>query len=178
MNLIKCKNGHYYNAEKLETCPHCANLKVNVPVTDLLGTEQNSIDTWIPEKQIWEKYQKAGHRKLTGWLVCIAGKMEGDSFILHTGVNHIGRDTNMDIVLFCEPTVSRNNHAVITYDSATAAFLLSPNPDGTAPVLWNGHLLKSGQKITLSDHDRITLGECVLAFVPFCGEHFRWLEGD
>lgn len=176
MNLIKCKNGHYYNADKLESCPHCANVKANVDVDDLLGTEQDTVETWIPEKQVLDKYKKAGFKKLTGWLVCIEGKMEGDSFTLYTGVNHIGRDTNMDVILFREPTVSRNNHALITYDTASSTFLLTANPESTSQVFCNGNKVEPGQEVKLSYHDRITLGECTLSFVPFCGEHFKWMD--
>ena len=176
MNLVKCENGHYYNADKLESCPHCANIVANVPVDDLLGTEQNTVETWIPEKQLLDKYKKAEFKKLTGWLVCIEGKMEGDSFTLYSGVNHIGRDTNMDVILFREPTVSRNNHALITYNNDNSTFTLTANPERTSPVLCNGKPLGPGQEITLSYHDRITLGECILAFVPFCGEDFKWSD--
>jgi hypothetical protein len=174
MNLIKCENGHYYNADKLEACPHCANENAHIAVDDITGIKQTAIDTYIPKQTLRETYRQAERRPIAGWLVCICGHMKGDSFTLFTGKNYIGRDTNMDVILFEEPTVSRWNHAVITYHDDDARFTLSNPSDTQAQVLCNGQPVAKGQSIPLSHHDRITLGECTLAFVPFCGAQFQW----
>lgn len=61
MNLIKCKNGHYYNADKLDTCPHCAGENIKIPVADPEGKDQTAIDTLIPDRlrqDIFEKGKK------------------------------------------------------------------------------------------------------------------------
>lgn len=176
MNLIKCENEHYYDADKFDTCPHCANLLAEVKVSDILGTNQNKVDTLIPEKSALQNYQKAGHRKVTGWLVCTEGEMQGDSFCLYAGTNHIGRAANMDVALFKEPTVSRENHAQITYDNTENSFSLSTNPDCAVPVFLNETLITKEQMIELHIHDKITLGECQLSFIPFCDQHFKWNE--
>ena len=175
MNLIKCKNGHYYNADKLDTCPHCAGENIKTPVADPEGKDQTAIDTLIPDRLRQEAYEKATNKKLTGWLVCISGIMEGDSFTLFAGDNHIGRDTNMDVCLYKEPTVSRCDHAIITYDNVYSRFTLHTD---SASVLYNNKALSSGQHIRLDTHDQITLGSCTLSFIPFCGEHFQWDEEE
>lgn len=174
MNLVKCENGHYYNAEKLASCPHCANEKIHVPVPDLTGARQSAVDTYIPEKQISEKYKKAGTRPLAGWLVCIDGNMKGDCFTLFTGTNSIGRDTSMDVALFQEPTVLRYHHATITYHTDTAEFTLSTKQDSTSTVFCNEQPITPKHSITLAFHDRITVGRCTLAFIPFCCKDFQW----
>lgn len=175
MNLVKCANGHFYNAKKLPCCPHCANEEAGVFVEDLTGAKQDSIDTAIPKQQLPEKYQRAAASALSGWLVCIDGAMRGDSFTLYTGTSRIGRDASMDVVLFREPTVSRICHALITYKPEDTSFTMSVPAGAASPVYLNGQLMKAGHSATLSSHDRITLGECVLVFVPFCGEAFRWM---
>ncbi|MGN0154153.1 MAG: FHA domain-containing protein [Lachnospiraceae bacterium] len=174
MNLVKCENEHYYDSDKFDSCPHCANLTAEVKVPDLLGKAQKQIDTMIPDKSILKDYQKIGHRRVTGWLVCIEGEMTGDSFPLFEGVNHIGRAPHMDVVLFKEPTVSRENHAVITYDEDSNTFIFSAEDNTKAPVLFNNSLLKKKFSQTLSARDILTLGECQLCFIPFCNEHFSW----
>lgn len=170
MNLIKCEKEHYYDADKFDTCPHCANLVASDAVTDIEGKGQNVIDTAIPNDPALQNYKKIGHRKVTGWLVCIDGYMVGESFTLYEGVNHIGRASHMDIVLFKEPTVSRENHAIITYNKKANNFVLeSDNPEA---ILYNKKALSTPQD--LNAYDTVQLGDCVLSFVPFCGEHFSW----
>lgn len=176
MNLIKCENEHYYNSDKFDSCPHCANLVADVKVTDILGNNQQKIDTVIPDKDVLKDYQKIGHRRVTGWLVCILGEMQGESFTLYEGVNHIGRSPHMDVALFREPSVSRENHAIITYHTDTNTFVLEVNPDDVAPILYNHTLVKKSFSQTISLRDIITLGECQLCFIPFCGEHFSWTK--
>lgn len=176
MNLIQCKNGHYYNADKLEECPHCMNEKIKIPIDDLTGKKQDTIETYVPQKQILEKYEKASQRFITGWLVCIHGNMKGDCFMLFSGDNHIGRDTSMDVILFQEPTVSRCNHAIITYYADTAQFILSTELDTVTNVFCNNQPVTKEHPVALSYHDRILLGECTLAFIPFCGDLFQWEE--
>lgn len=176
MNLIKCENEHYYDSDKFYSCPHCTNELANVKVTDILGKNQKKIDTVIPDKAVLKDYKKIGHRRVTGWLVCIKGEMQGESFTLYEGINHIGRAPHMDIALFREPTVSRENHAVITYDNKANHFLLSIEPDEAAPVSYNNTLVKKSLSQIMSSHDILMLGECQLCFIPFCSEHFCWQD--
>lgn len=174
MNLIKCKNEHYYDSDKFDFCPHCSNMMADVKVTDILGKSQKKVDTVIPDKAVLKDYKKIGHRRVTGWLVCINGEMQGESFSLYEGINHIGRAPHMDVALFREPTVSRENHAVITYHNDTNCFSLSVEPDEVAPVCYNNSLVKKSLSQTMSAHDILTLGECQLSFIPFCDEYFCW----
>lgn len=174
MNLIKCENEHYYDSDKFDSCPHCANIMADVKVNDILGNNQKKIDTVIPDQAILKDYKKIGHRRVAGWLVCTEGEMQGESFTLYEGVNHIGRAPHMDVALFREPTVSRENHAIITYENSTNTFTLSVEPDTVAPVLYNDTLVKKSFSQTLSARDILTLGECQLYFIPFCDEHFNW----
>lgn len=176
MNLIKCENEHYYDSDKFDSCPHCANIAAEVKIPNLLGNNQNKIDTIIPDQAVLKDYQKMGHRRVAGWLVCIEGEMRGESFTLYEGINHIGRAPHMDVALFREPTVSRENHALVTYQNATNDFILSVEPDTVAPVLYNNTLIKKSLSQTLYARDILTLGECQLCFIPFCNEHFNWSD--
>ena len=173
MNLIKCEHQHFYDSDKFDSCPHCANVTAKVKVEDLLGKNQNQIHTVILNKTTLDNSQKTARHYVTGWLVCIEGEMQGKSFPLLGGDNYIGRAPHMNVVLAQEPTVSRENHACITYCEDTNSFTLSTESDA-APVLYNHHLLKKNNSQILSAHDILTLGECRLCFVPFCGEQFHW----
>ena len=176
MNLIKCENEHYYDSDKFDACPHCANLAADVKIPNPLGNNQNKIETVIPDHAVLKDYQKIGHRRVAGWLVCIVGEMQGESFTLYEGKNFLGRAPHMDIALFREPTVSREKHALITYDNADNCFTLSIEPDSVAPVFYNNTPVKKSLSQILSAHDIIILGECQLCFIPFCDDHFHWTE--
>lgn len=171
MNLVKCENGHFYNADKLKSCPHCAGIQADITVKDITGNKQSDIDTFIPDNDMQNTYIQSNKRRLTGWLVCINGNMEGDCFTLYSGENHIGRDTSMDVILFKESTVSRCNHAIITYDDIYARFSLQTD---SSTVYVNDKFVEPKHFVTLKSHDIIRLGDCELSFVAFCGKHFQW----
>lgn len=173
MNLIKCPNGHFYNADKLKICPHCANEKIHITNDTAPAIRQRDIDTYVPDNKLADTYSQISKRLVSGWLVCIAGNMKGDCFSLYTGNNHIGRDTSMDVMLFKEPTVSRSNHALIHYDTNTAVFTLTTQCNS---VLLNHVPVTSKQPVTLFHHDHIQIGDCILIFIPLCGPDFNWSE--
>lgn len=173
MNLIKCENNHYYDSEKFLSCPHCANQVAEPNIGDIEGTTQHRVPT-VPSDAYAET--AASGRILgrtVGWLVCIDGKMTGDSFILREGDNTIGRAANMDVSLPYEPTVSRDRHAIITYDSLRNSFVLHSS-EHQEHILCNNKNIRNRR--TLKDHDVITLGDCSLLFVALCNAHFRWPE--
>lgn len=168
MKLTKCPNNHYYNADKLPYCPHCIHIETGVPIENLSGTDQADIGT---ESVHIIDGANTLQRKTVGWLVCIEGNMLGESFILYDGDNYIGRSPNMNVCLSKEPTVSRENHACITYDKETKALALIPG-SSEQPILLNDILLTGSQP--LQDRNLIQLGDCVLLFVALCNNDFTW----
>lgn len=166
MKLVKCINNHYYNAEKLPYCPHCANEASGLSPEQLAGMGQQSIDTVSVSKNtaVFQKYT-------VGWLVCINGNMKGDSFSLYSGTNEIGRNPNMNVCLSKEPTIRRESHATILYDNNNHTFILSASTDSN-PVLQNGNLVT--EPVTLTTRDLLILGECELLFIALCDDNFSW----
>lgn len=175
MNLIKCENNHYYDSEKFLSCPHCANRVAEPDTIDILGTNQHRILTDPPDAHAESAITSEILGRTVGWLVCINGNMTGESFILREGDNTIGRAANMDISLPYEPTVSRDRHAIISYDSLRNSFVLH-SPEHMEHVLCNNKNIQNRR--TLKDHDVITLGDCSLLFVALCDAHFRWPEKE
>lgn len=171
MNLIKCENGHFYDSDKFLSCPHCANQIAETEDRNISCANQNRIDTETPDSQNREYNEKMILGKTVGWLVCIEGAVPGESFILREGENCIGRTANMDIALLYEPTVSREKHAIITYDSLQNHCILH-SPAHADRTHCNGRSLTSAR--ILRDRDIITLGDCSLLFVPLCNSSFHW----
>ena len=90
--------------------------------------------------------------------------MIGESFVLREGENLIGRGANMDVSLHFEPTVSRNQHAIIAYDHDNRACILY-SPEHAEQTLCTGKVVK--RKKTLKNRDTIALGDCVLVYIAF-----------
>ncbi|HIS68740.1 MAG TPA: FHA domain-containing protein [Candidatus Gallacutalibacter stercoravium] len=115
--------------------------------------------------------QKIGIDPVVGWLVCIEGKDKGTDYRIHSDNNYIGRGEKMDICIHGDDTISRENHAIVSYDMRDKIFYFSPG-DGRSIVRLNGKALFMTAE--LAPYDRIELGGTVLMFIPFCGKEFDW----
>jgi pSer/pThr/pTyr-binding forkhead associated (FHA) protein len=114
---------------------------------------------------------------VVGWLVVVEGPGRGRSVTLGYGMNPIGRDASNRVSLpFGDQLVSRQKHAMITYDPRGRKFFIQHGESsnltylGEQPVLAPAEL-EGGELIRLGD-------DTVLKFVPFCGENFEWEEHD
>ena len=111
-----------------------------------------------------------------GWLVVVEGPGRGHAFVLTSGMAQIGRGEGQAIQLdFGDNAISRDNHAAVVYDPADRSFVLGHG--GKANIVrLNGKPVISNE--TLTDGDRITIGETTLALRTFCGEAFDWSDGS
>ena len=203
MKLTKCRNGHFYDAEKFSTCPRCmgnAGIGVNdnsvtaggmrgrniepeddeatVPIwfenpDDFLKEDAAPTVSTVSTKQNLNHVQAvaADRKRVVGWLVCTEGRYRGQSFNLYHGKNYIGRNSDMDICLKNDPSVSRNRHAIICYDSKERIFYAQPGESRELFYVNDSVVLSDVQ---LKDKDRISVGEATLVFVPFCSADFTW----
>lgn len=161
MQLIKCENGHIYNAEKFRSCPHCSKVKLaGKAPSDTFGRNQADVETALAEAAAGSEQDVLTYKRVVGMLVVTNGEMTGAGFLLKEGVNSIGRSSNMDVALTAEPTVSRKIHAVIEYAGEDFSIQV---PDDRKDVLVNDEQV--GGTKTLSDRDRIRLGDCSLILI-------------
>lgn len=117
-------------------------------------------------------FQKAiGTEPVVGWLVCVEGMHSGEDFKIKSGRNFIGRSGDMNISLSGDRTVSRDKHAILTYDPRSNTFIIQPGESSELTYLNNEALLVPTK---LKLNDRIALGETELIFVPFCSDDFSW----
>lgn len=100
---------------------------------------------------------------VVGWLVCIAGPERGRDWRLVSGRNTLGRGEGMAVRLAADMSVSRERHAVISFEPRRRAFSLAPG-EGQALVYCNGEEVAVPR--ALAANDRIELGTSVLVFVP------------
>ncbi|MCR5103205.1 MAG: FHA domain-containing protein [Eubacterium sp.] len=164
MKLIKCKNGHIYDADKLASCPHCPGNITNIDnIFDTFGKNQENVSTEISDSENRDKLLRKG----VGVLVITKGKSVGKAFVIYEGKNTIGREQNMDIPLINEDTVARNGHAVLTCSSSKTDVMnynIFPTKNDRS-VYINGKEIK-GQEC-LKDRDVINIGEVELVLVTY-----------
>lgn len=115
--------------------------------------------------------EEKGIDPVVGWFVCIEGSEKGRDYRIHSDNNHIGRSDSMDICIRGDETISRENHATVSFDSMDGTFYFSPG-EGRAIARMNGKAIFQTQE--LKPYDRVTIGKTELVFIPLCGESFHW----
>lgn len=195
MNLIKCNNNHYYDADKFPTCPYCSDMQSGFSQT-MPANEQSDIGPTQPETEVTTTttqntvpptvldtdIQKTvgfyeedmGLEPVVGWLVCIEGNLIGKDFRLTSGRNFIGRGSDMDVVLEGDPSVSRTAHAIVVYEPKENVYLIQPGASKELSYLNDSVVLESK---VIAPNDVITVGATKLLFVPCCSKVFNWTDG-
>lgn len=112
-----------------------------------------------------------GKEPLVGWLVCIDGNAKGKGYELKTGKNFIGRSSSMDVVLEGDNSVSRERHAIITFEPKGRRFIAQPGESRELFYLNDNVVLEN---MELKYGDVVQIGKTLLKFVPFCGPDFSW----
>ena len=120
-------------------------------------------------------HQDMGIDPVVGWLVCVKGKEKGRDYRIHSDNNYIGRSEKMDICVHGDETISRENHAVVSYDSIDKIYYFSPG-EGRNIVGHNGKAIF--QTVELNMYDRVVVGKTELVFMPLCGSDFEWSSED
>ncbi|MBR6985803.1 MAG: FHA domain-containing protein [Ruminococcus sp.] len=108
---------------------------------------------------------------VVGWLVCTHGSHFGESFIIVAGMNSIGRNNTNRIVLDKDPSVSREKHALITYEPKHRRFYVKPGDSSGLTYINEEYITETKQ---IKEKDVIELGNSKFIFVPLCGEDFTW----
>lgn len=194
MNLKRCNNGHFYDADKFSTCPHCnmtASVDEETVALDMgkfgqvddegptvaLQEDVSVFADSIPESTINEEktvsFYKGtlGTDPVVGWLVCTEGEYYGRSFPLKSGRNFIGRSQDMDVCLSGDLSVSRERHAIVIYEPKTRIFIAQAG-DSHELFYLNDKVVLNNE--ALSAYDVLTVGNEKLIFIPLCGDKFCW----
>ena len=190
MKLTRCVQGHFYDADMYEKCPHCGiNLSysvsqvmtdnrtiamhchdktVSMPYLDdditVSGMELNSDD-----KTIGVYSEKYHGEPVVGWLVCTEGPERGRDYRLYPSKNRIVRASNMDVFICDDMQIVRDTHFSIIYEPRKNEFIAL---SGNGPVTINETPLVNS--LSLAEGDRIHLGITVLTFIPYCKGERKW----
>ena len=127
-----------------------------------------------PAKTTFMRGTDVQNDPVTGWLVVMKGPGRGNFRPIYPGMNAIGRDPGQKISLsFGDDTISRQEHAFITYDDEQRRFYIQHG--GKA------NLIRVGDQpvlipTELKPNDMVRIGKTTLRFVPLCGSDFSWSD--
>lgn len=186
IEMTKCEScGKYYNKAADATCPHCSGAAqpagatmpvgatvagVTAPVKSANATvARSTVNDDVRTTAVIK--QKLGIDPVVGWLVAINGSEKGRDYKIHSDNNYLGRDDKMDIAIKGDDTISRENHAVVSYDDRDKIFYITPGDGRSIIRLNNKALLMTAE---LKAYDQIEIGVTKLVFIPLCGEAFNW----
>ena len=113
---------------------------------------------------------------VVGWLVVVEGPGKGRAMQLGYGSNPLGRGATDRIKLdFGDDQISRNGHAVVTYDPRGRKFYVQHGGGTNLTYLGDQPVLAPAELPALS---HIGIGNTVLRFVPLCGAEFDWQDTE
>ena len=197
MELTRCENGHFYDAERFATCPHCSQGPVNTVLQDENGEAQYTMPVTQPGPVTVGGEPASGLGNLiseiketddggqatvgyfgdmkaepvVGWLVAVEGAHFGEDFKLKTGRNFIGRNMDMDVALTNDQSISRDKHAIILYEPRGNVFLVQPG-DAKELFYLNDKVVLTA--VEIAANDILSLGDTKLLFIPCCSDKFNW----
>lgn len=198
MEMKRCEKGHFYDAERTPSCPYCGNdggglnitrplsgftdnMSETVPLGNNLGDmpKTRPLGSNLPVKPGQGEHEKTvalmqkdtGVDPVVGWLVCVEGGDKGRDYRIHAERNFVGRSERMDICIRGDETISREAHAIISYDVRKNTFRVFPGESKGIVYVNDEEVITAVQ---LKSYDLIELGKTKLVFIPLCGENFKW----
>lgn len=201
IKMFQCPNGHYYNAAMHSVCPECGQraageinptigVGATVGVSGAAAGGESYHNNTIPVaprnvNPAVEGYEPTiiggDHfgsemmaEPVVGWLVCVEGPVKGTDYRIHGGYNYIGREEG-DIHIHGDNQISRQNHAMIAYDSGDHRYYFGPS-GGRNLIKVNGKTILNA--VEVNNYDILTIGTSKMMFVGLCGPHFDWNEGN
>ena len=111
---------------------------------------------------------------VAGWVVVVKGPGKGNFSPVFVGMNSLGRDASQRVCLsFGDDSISREEHAFITYDEEQRCFYLQHGGKSNLVRLGAYPVLSPTE---LKPNDLIRIGRTTLLFVPCCGPDFSWTD--
>lgn len=109
---------------------------------------------------------------VAGWIVIVKGPGRGGFRPVFVGMNSVGRAPSQRVSLdFGDETISREEHAFITYDDETRTFYLQHGGKSNLVRLAGKPVLAPTE---LKPNDLFRIGNTTFRFVACCGPEFCW----
>lgn len=109
---------------------------------------------------------------VAGWIVVVKGPGRGGFRPVYVGMNSVGRASSQRIPIdFGDESISREEHAFITYDDETRTFYLQHGGKSNLVRLGGKPVLAPTE---LKAGDLFRIGNTTFRFVACCGSDFDW----
>ena len=142
--------------------------------TRLMGGRRRQEDEERRQERIAE--DRGMDDPVVGWLVVVEGPGKGRAVQLGYGSNSLGRGATDRVKLdFGDDQISRNGHAVVTYDPRGRKFYVQ-HGGGTNLTYLGDQPVLSPTELSVLSH--IGIGNTILRFVPLCGAEFDWQDTE
>ena len=169
--MKQCDNGHFYDEARFESCPYC---RENTGIgKTMAAADIGKTVAAFPGNPAAAAATAFDSGKTVAVMKKKIGPHRGTDFRLVSGRNFIGRAAAMDVSLPDDDTVSRESHALVTYDAKHNAFSLSPG-QGRGITYCNDEQIEMVHP--LKAYDIIEVGKSRLLFLPLCSQQFQWSE--
>jgi hypothetical protein len=178
----RCTNGHYYDESKHVSCPYCGIHASSSDKTQKIDSDVVENTSRIETQRITPPHASSdvtvrltpaalGIDPVVGWLVCVDGPERGRDYRIRSERNFIGRSPKMNICIAADESISRDKHAIISYNPKSGSFTFMPG-DGQGLIYHNGEEVVT--PVRLAPYDLLELGKSGFLFIPFCSERFQW----
>jgi hypothetical protein len=142
------------------------------------GAPAYSAPTMKMQNQAKTQYVREGtvdtNDPVAGWIVVIKGPGRGGYRPVFVGMNSVGRGSDQRVVLdFGDDSISREEHAFITYDDETRTFYLQHGGKSNLVRLGGKPVLAPTE---LKPNDLFRIGNTTFRFVACCGPDFNWSD--
>lgn len=173
MKMERCKNGHLFNTRQYELCPYCDEEVLEEGNTNS-GSDESQSAFASGAKTVAYSDKQGDISPVVGWFVCIEGAERGKDYKIISEKNFIGRSEEMHITISGDNTISRRNHAIISYNPKERNFVLIPGAETSGIIYVNEEAIYSPTEVT--SYDVIEIGESKFVFIALCGQHFEWVD--
>lgn len=187
MQMKQCSKGHFYDPLRHSTCPFCGVPSLDIPnVTrakrpdEYVAPPNQPLAVTVAKREgisptegrtVGLIQKKQGIDPAVGWLVCVDGPERGRDYRIRSENNFLGRLETNDIQIKGDDAISKEKHAIITYDPECNQFIIQPG-GGRGLVYLNNQPVYAFTQLKI--YDQIKVGQTTLIFIPLCGEHFKW----
>ena len=200
MNVIRCGNGHFFDADVTPVCPFC-NKQEDAPtiaemvnesgpdyrndltimeiagdrelgkqLTQMYVEESDTVDD-DNEKTIGLSFTAGGINPVVGWLVCEEGPERGRSYPLYAGRNFIGRSHSSDVSIYDDNTITRDNHCSIIFEPNESVFFIAPSQN--AITTYKGRTLRDAE--LLENEETFSIGNSTFRMIAYCKKGRSWI---
>jgi hypothetical protein len=136
------------------------------------GPPETPVEPMVEAKTEYLRKENLDVEPVAGWVVVVNGPGRGGFRAVYVGMNSVGRDAGQRVCLnFGDETISREEHAFITYDEEQRCFFLQHGGKSNLVRLAGQPVLSP---VELHANALIRIGRTTLRFFPCCGPDFSW----